>query len=530
MYQIREPGFGSSAGAAAIALDPARDSPLVSPRGAATTTSDRFSRLRERLGDIDPVPDLGTNIGTREWWRGVATCFVLCAAAIGMAPGFEPVMGPAPATLDAEQWDEARALSIAPLALGADSGRRMAANDLVVPLTDTPERPMIELTATLGRGDSFARVLERSGVARAEAAQVATMIADAIPLDRIAGGTAMDMVLGRRASRSVPRPLDRLAFRAALDLKLEVVREGGSLRLVRIPVAVDDTPLRIQGRVGSSLYRSARAAGVPAKVVEAYIRALATRLSVSSDIQADHRFDIIVEHRRAETGETETGKLLLAGLERGKKPLRLMQWTVDGRTDWFEASGTGKTRGTMSAPVNGRQTSGYGMRRHPLLGYSRFHRGLDFGAPHGAPIHAVTDGVVSFAGWHGGHGKYVKLSHSGGLATAYAHMSRYAVKAGQRVRQGQVIGYVGSTGLSTGPHLHYEVYRNGASIDPRTLKISSTTALAARDLQAFKAKLARLLSVTPGAALARVETAAKPATPAAAPVPAAAGGKIAATR
>lgn len=496
MYQIRESNLGQAAGAGALAIP--------APVGFKPRLTAQLDSLRNRVGDIDLVPDLGTGIGGREWWRGVITCVVLCSAAIGLSPGFRPVTGYVTAPVTADQWDESRALAITPLALGADSGRRMAANDMVVPLTDTPERPMIELTASISQGDGLARVLQRAGVSTAEAVRVTTMVAGAVPLASITPGTRMDLVLGRRPNRNVARPLDRMAFRAALDLKLELVRQNGVLELKRIPIAVDDTPLRIQGRVGASLYRSARAAGASPKIVEAYIKALAGKMSISTDVQADNRFDIIVAHRRAETGETETGRLLLAGLDRGGKPVRLMQWTVDGRTEWFEASGVGKRRGQLTAPVNGRQTSGFGMRRHPLLGYSRFHRGIDFGAAYGSPILAATDGVVAFAGWHGGHGKYVKLNHSGGLATAYAHMSRFAVSPGQRVRQGQVIGYVGSTGLSTGPHLHYELYRNGEAINPRSINFVTTSTLTGRDLQAFKAELARLLSVTPGAAAAKV--------------------------
>jgi murein DD-endopeptidase MepM/ murein hydrolase activator NlpD len=165
----------------------------------------------------------------------------------------------------------------------------------------------------------------------------------------------------------------------------------------------------------------------------------------------------------------------------------------------------------MRAPVVGRMTSGFGMRRHPLLGYSRFHKGLDFGAPQGAPIVAATDGVVSFAGPHGGHGNYVMINHGGGMATAYAHMSRIAARPGQRVAQGQVIGYVGSTGLSTGPHLHYEVYKNGVAIDPRSISFITTAQLSGNSLRQFRAKLANLLSVRPGAAQAPVQSAAAPA-------------------
>ena len=123
------------------------------------------------------------------------------------------------------------------------------------------------------------------------------------------------------------------------------------------------------------------------------------------------------------------------------------------------------------------------------------HQGTDYGASYGTPIRAVTDGVVSFAGWHGGHGNMVKLNHANGLGTGYAHMSRIAVAPGTRVNQGQVIGYVGSTGLSTGPHLHFEVYRGGAAVNPASVTFESTPLLAGAELAAFKAKLAQITAL-----------------------------------
>jgi murein DD-endopeptidase MepM/ murein hydrolase activator NlpD len=138
------------------------------------------------------------------------------------------------------------------------------------------------------------------------------------------------------------------------------------------------------------------------------------------------------------------------------------------------------------------------MRRHPILGYMRMHAGVDFAAHYGAPVYAVTDGTVTFAGRHGGHGNFVRLQHGGGLGTGYAHLSRIAAVPGQRVRRGQVIGYVGSTGLSTGPHLHYELYRNGVTVNPLSVRFTATAQLAGADLAAFRAKLAQYRALRVG--------------------------------
>jgi murein DD-endopeptidase MepM/ murein hydrolase activator NlpD len=329
-------------------------------------------------------------------------------------------------------------------------------------------------------------------------------------------GTTINLTLGRRPNRLVARPLDRLAMRARFDLKLEVARVGGALRLTQIPIAVDDTPLRVQGRVGESLYRSARAAGVPARIVEAYLRALATQIEVPSGINADDRFDIIVAHRRAATGESETGDLLYAGLRReGGRDLQLMQWSSNGTTQWFEASGVGRQSGGLLRPVPGGVNSPYGPRYHPILHYTRMHTGVDFHAAYGQPIVAVADGRVMHAGRAGGYGNQVMLAHAGGLVTTYSHMSRFAVSAGDHVRRGQVIGYVGATGLATGPHLHYEMFRNGARVNPLTTQFSTRAQLGGADLAGFRARLRALLA-TPLAGQ-RAETTPGPPTRRAAP-------------
>jgi murein DD-endopeptidase MepM/ murein hydrolase activator NlpD len=494
LYQFNDISAGGGGGTAALSLDSAifRPAPTSDFR-------DKVRDLRSRGGRFSLVADLGAGIGSREWLRGFATCSALCYAAFALAPAIEPIAGSTPAPLGDAQWEEARTLSIAPLALGGDTGRRMAATDAVAPLADTPERPSVDLLATLGRGDGFARVLERAGVAGAEAAQVTNMVSQIVPIADIAPGTTMDVTLGRRANRNMARPLEALSFRARFDLKLSFKRIDGKLTLARMPIAIDETPLRIQGRVGSSLYRAARAAGAPARAVEAFIRAVASQINVGS-ISSDDRFDIILEHRRAETGETETGRLLYAGLDRANgKALQLMQWDQGGKLQWFEASGVGKASGMLQRPVPGMVSSNFGFRRHPILGYNRMHKGMDFRAGYGTPILAATDGQVSAAGWAGGYGKQVRIHHPGGLMTSYSHMSRIVAQPGSIVRQGQVIGYVGSTGLSTGPHLHYELYRGGVPVDPASVKFTMRAQLSGPELANFRQRLRNLLSIQAGA-------------------------------
>ena len=469
---------------------------MVSQPEAALSFRARLESTLDALRQADLAPDLGANIGSLRWWRGLATCTLLCTTAVVLIPSFQPLRDTAPAPVSGDAWEETRAQTIAPLAWGGDTGRRMAANDMVAPLGDTPERPSLSLTATLGQGDGFTRVLERAGVGGAEARSVSNMIANAVPLDDIEPGTIIDLTLGRRTSKTSARPLDALRFRARIDLSVMLQRSGNRLNLVRIPIAVDRTPLRIQGSVGSSLYRSARAAGVPAKAIETYIKAIASKLSFERDVDTSSRFDIIVEQARAETGEVEHGKLLYAGMVRGDRKTELQQWTIGGRTEWFEASGVGQKRGGMTSPVAGaRVTSGFGRRFHPILGYSRMHNGVDFGAAHGTPIRAVTDGLVAFAGRSGGYGNQIRLNHGSNFGSSYSHLSRFAIRPGDRVLQGEVIGYVGTTGLSTGPHLHFEVYRGGRAVNPNSVSFESSSLLSGAELKAFRDRLAGLKSI-----------------------------------
>ena len=458
-----------------------------------------WERAHAQLSQIDWVPDLGTAIGSAPWWRGVLTCLLLVAGTFHfLAPDLGPIAAPAPAPLAGDQWDEARAQGIAPLAWGATTGRRMAAGDLVLPLAEAPERPTVELATTLGQGDAFDRALTRAGVSRSDADAAAVQVRQAVALGDIAPGTRLALTLGRRPDKTVARPLERLEMRARFDLAVSLVRTGANLELQRHPIAIDRTPLRLQGLVGGSLYRSARAAGAPAKAVENYIRALATKLSIGRDLGAGDSFDMVIDRERAATGETRLGDVQMAAIGRPGHQLQLVRWAGDGGDEWWDANGRNERRGFMGMPVQGHVTSTFGWRMHPLLHFVRLHKGMDIGAAWGSPVYAVLDGVVQMAGRAGGYGNFLKVGHAGGIQTGYGHLSRFAVGQGQRVRQGQVIAYVGSTGLSTGPHLHWEVWRNGVAINPQSISFTSVASLSGDELRRFKARVQALLAVRAG--------------------------------
>lgn len=477
--------------------------------GGSAGTADwrRFLPRGDADTAVDLAVDLGDAIGTRRWWLGLGSCVGLCALAVGLALQVPRLVGhvgtaPSPAALDAQ-----RPQAIAPLARGGATGAETLPNArLVEPLAEAPERPRLELTARIGRGDSFEATLRRAGVGRDDIAEVTRLlrpIADTASLPR---GTDIDLVLGRRETRSVPRPLDLIGFRAAFDLRVAIARDNGALLLRRIPIAVDSTPLRVQGTVGNGLQRALSGAGVPAAAVADAIRALGYVVDFQHGIGRRDRFDVIVAQDRAETGEVRFGNLLYAALKlEGKEPIALARFNQGskGAGEFFRSNGESAKKGLMRTPVDGaRLTSGFGMRFHPLLAYSRMHQGVDFGAPSGSPIMAAASGTVAYAAPHGGHGNYVMLKHNKDLSTGYAHMSRFAVRPGQQVSQGQVIGYVGSTGLSTGPHLHYEVWLRGQPVSPMQLKFVGGSQLSGADLLRFKALLGHLegLKVTGTAA------------------------------
>lgn len=463
---------------------------------------------------LDLAPDLAEDIGSRRWMRGLGTMVGLGAVALALWPDMTPLEARPAMPQSDEIQSELRSQMILPLALGADSGRRMGPTQAVIPLKSAPERPQIQMVVTLAPGDSFTSMLRRAGVAGADIDRAAALVGQAVAVGDIASGTQMDLILGRRPAPGVPRPLDSLAFRARFDLALELARPGvgetlpdgtpvipsGPLALNRNIIRVDETPLRVRGMVGSSLYRSMRAAGVPASAVQDYLKTLDAQIDMEREVRPTDEFDVIIAYRRAATGERQAGQLLYAGVDRsGSSRTQLMRWGSDGR--FFEASGVGEQRRGLLAPVPGPLTSGFGMRRHPILGYLRMHAGIDFQAQYGTPIVAVSDAKVSSAGRAGGCGIAVRLEHGGGVATRYCHMSRMAVAAGMTVRRGQVIGYVGSTGLSTGPHLHYEMYRGGRVINPTSVSFVTRSELSGTELIDFRRQLITLKSVEAGAAL-----------------------------
>jgi murein DD-endopeptidase MepM/ murein hydrolase activator NlpD len=454
-------------------------------------------KIEARLAGGTLAVDLRAELGSRRWFGGLARFTLYALPSLIFMPGFAPFeAAPLPVPGDGEAV-ELHAQAVRPLFAGGATGRHFAATDMVARLDSVPERATIALGAVLGENDDLAHMLQRLGLAARDADAVKAMV---VPLGTPTPGTRFAVTLGARAAAGEPRPLLALSFRPRFDLDVTIARQGGGLALTKRPIPVDATPAHLVGAAGSSLYRSARAAGAEPETVQAYLQAIDQYLPFEAIAPTD-QFELVVAHKKALDGTSggagQDGELLYAGVLRDGKPLlQVMRWGNDGNfyTPEALAGAAEQGSGLLAAPVSGNITSWFGMRRHPILGFVRMHAGVDFAATYGSPIFAVTDGVVSYSGWHGGHGNYVRLAHGGGIDTGYGHMSRIAVGVGMHVTRGQVIGYVGSTGLSTGPHLHYELYRGGQPVDPLSIRfVPHHAQVNPQELVSFRVRMHQLL-------------------------------------
>ena len=243
--------------------------------------------------------------------------------------------------------------------------------------------------------------------------------------------------------------------------------------------------------IDSSLFEAGASVGVPIPVMAAMIRAYSYDVDFQRDIQPGDEFQVMYERYFTDEGAAaRDGDILYAALTLGGKQMELYRYkTRDGIVDYFNRQGESIRKALLRTPIDGaRVSSKFGMRRHPILGFSKMHAGMDFAAPTGTPIYAAGNGVIEEIGRKNGYGNYVRIKHNQQIATAYAHLSKFGggMRRGGRVQQGDIIGYVGTTGRSTGPHLHYEVLRGGRQINPMSIDLPTGVALEGREMAAFK--------------------------------------------
>ena len=245
-----------------------------------------------------------------------------------------------------------------------------------------------------------------------------------------------------------------------------------------------------EGKITQSLYRSATNQKIPPNIIIEFARIYGFQIDFQRDIRRNDTYQIIYEIFEDDKNKFySTGNILFADLSLSNQSNAFYYFNDNGEEGHYDINGKSVKKALMKTPINGaRLSSKFGMRKHPIDGYNKMHRGTDFAAPEGTPIMASGDGVVTKASWCGGGGNCVKIRHNSSYSTVYAHMSKFAknIRKGKRVKQGQVIGYVGSTGKSTGPHLHYEVIHNGARINSQTLKLPSGKILKNRSRKLFE--------------------------------------------
>ncbi|HEX2560874.1 M23 family metallopeptidase [Phenylobacterium sp.] len=342
-------------------------------------------------------------------------------------------------------------------------------------------------------GETFEAAVRRAGVAPDEARQAVTALGGAMDVVNIKAGLKFDAAVAKPAGEQGHAKLIGLSLRTGPASAITLSRSfDGALRLRELEEEVKQELTVADGEVHGSLYQSAAKLGATPTITGQMVKLFSHKVDFR-EIQPGDPFVLVFGRKVTESGRTvETGELEYAEFK-GARFYRFER--PGGGVEYFDESGKNIKGFLLRTPVDGaRMTSRFGMRRHPILGYNRMHQGIDFGAGSGTPVFAAGDGVVVEARRWGGYGNWVRVRHANGWETGYAHLFRYGkgIKAGQRVRQGQVIAYVGSTGASTGPHLHYEVWLNGRRVNPVGAKVPQGTVLGGSELAAFKAKKAEI--------------------------------------
>jgi murein DD-endopeptidase MepM/ murein hydrolase activator NlpD len=351
---------------------------------------------------------------------------------------------------------------------------------------------------TVERGDTLSNILDRARIDAAQAHAVVQSLRGVYDPRRLKVGQELAITAAAAPDGGAARDLMGLALDLDFDHQLRITRgPDGSYSADKVERPQRRELVRRAGSIDDSLFLSADRADVPRGITIDLIRLFSWDVDFQRDIRAGDGFEALFEEVSLEEGgAVRGGDLLYAGLDLSGETLDAFRFEPqDGEIEYFDRTGRSLRKFLLRTPVDGaRLSSTFGMRRHPILGYGLMHKGIDFAAPSGTPIYAAGSGRVVTAGRNGGYGNYIRVRHSGEYSTAYAHLSRFAkgVKAGQRVRQGQVIGYVGTTGRSTGPHLHYEVLRNDQQVNPLQIKQPPTTQLAGADLERFNAEVARI--------------------------------------
>jgi len=342
-------------------------------------------------------------------------------------------------------------------------------------------------------GETFDKILENYLIQKKEILEIKNALKKKVNLNKLNTKQIIEFSLDKTTNQ-----INEFTFQISNKQKIFLVRDNSknTFNDEIISIKLDKKIVYKENLILQSLYKAATDEKIPANIIIEFARIYGFQVDFQRDIRKQDKFQIMYEIFLNDKNEIiETGEILFANLKLSGQDNGLYYFDKEGSEGHYDKNGKSVKKALMKTPINGaRLSSPFGMRKHPIDGYNKMHRGTDFAAPTGTPIMASGDGVVKKAGWCGGGGNCVKIRHNSTYQTVYAHMSKFArgIKAGVRVKQGQTIGYVGSTGKSTGPHLHYEVIVNGKKVNSQKLKLPSGKILKGKERKLFETNKIKL--------------------------------------
>ena len=339
-------------------------------------------------------------------------------------------------------------------------------------------------------GESFNSILRNYNISEKEIKKINSALLKIQNSNKL----KINQVIKFTIDQSTDKKIISLMYPISKTKKIELTRNLTNNNFLKkeIVTNLNKKILVKEGKITHSLYKSAENLKIPINLIVEFARIYGFQVDFQRDIRKNDSFQIMYEVFEDENKKIfETGNIIFADLVLRDQTNTLYYFDKKKDEGHYDVNGKSIKKALMKTPINGaRLSSSFGMRKHPIDGFNKMHRGTDFAAPMGTPIMASGDGVIVRARWCGGGGNCIKIKHNSTYSTVYAHMSKFAngMKAGRRVKQGQVIGYVGSTGKSTGPHLHYEVIENGKKINSQTLKLPSGKILKGKSRELFEVK------------------------------------------
>ena len=342
-------------------------------------------------------------------------------------------------------------------------------------------------------GETFDKILESYAIEKNEIIKIKNSLKKKVNLNKLNTKQIILFTIDKTSNK-----IEEFTYQTSNTEKIYLKRdfENDSFNDQILSIKLEKEIVYKENIIQQSLYSAATDENIPANTIIEFARIYGFQVDFQRDIRKKDKFQIMYEIFLNEKKEIiETGEILFANLELSGQENNLYYFDKEGSEGHYDKNGKSVKKALMKTPINGaRLSSPFGMRKHPIDGFNKMHRGTDFAAPMGTPIMASGDGVVKKAGWCGGGGNCVKIRHNSTYQTIYAHMSKFArgIKSGVRVKQGQTIGYVGSTGKSTGPHLHYEVIVNGKKVNSQKLKLPSGKILKGKERKLFETKKIKL--------------------------------------